>query len=159
MAIDRPDAGHQILEADLCGQETPLDQQPMTDDPSVPGRPPGELHGPAAFGGPGVRAETARQHSRELHSKIHLDLADALALLDQVTSELDDARDKIANLEIALQSSRRIGQALGIMMDRLAVTEDEAFTRLRMASQRSHRKLRDIAEEIVYTGQIPPAAA
>jgi hypothetical protein len=153
MTDEPPDAGGPPVELPERANR-PTGQPALLDGGRI-----ADLHSAAAASGSRTRAETARRRSRELHSKIHLDLADALALLDQVTTELNDAREKIANLEIALQSSRRIGQALGIMMDRLAVTEDEAFTRLRMASQRSHRKLRDIAEEIVYTGQIPPAAA
>ncbi|MBV9823965.1 MAG: ANTAR domain-containing protein, partial [Actinobacteria bacterium] len=48
--------------------------------------------------------------------------------------------------------------AIGIVMGRLALTEEEAFTQLRIASQTTNRKLRDIAEDVIYNG-LPPNAA
>jgi AmiR/NasT family two-component response regulator len=38
------------------------------------------------------------------------------------------------------------------------VTEDAAFSMLRATSQRLHRKLRDIAIEVVETGTLPEAS-
>ncbi len=35
------------------------------------------------------------------------------------------------------------------------ITNDEAFARLRVTSQALHRKLRDIASEVVETGALP----
>ena len=64
-------------------------------------------------------------------------------------------RKRAANLEIALESNRRIGSAIGILMARELLTAEQAFARLREASQRLHRKLRDIADEVVRTGQLP----
>lgn len=65
------------------------------------------------------------------------------------------ARSDAGHLEVALQSSRRIGAAIGIIMERDRVPEDEAFARLRKASQDTNRKLRDVAEQIVLTGTTP----
>jgi hypothetical protein len=62
-------------------------------------------------------------------------------------------RDKIANLEIALVSARRIGGAIGIIMAMRKVTEEQAFTVLREASQASSRKLRDVADAVLATGE------
>jgi hypothetical protein len=56
------------------------------------------------------------------------------------------------NLQIALQTNRRIGAAIGILMTREGLTYDQAFVAMRGASQRRHRKLRDVAEEVLYTG-------
>jgi GAF domain-containing protein len=53
------------------------------------------------------------------------------------------------NLEAALEHRDVIGQAKGILMGAAARTSDEAFDILRRASQRSNRKLYDVAEEIV----------
>ena len=63
--------------------------------------------------------------------------------------------DKIMNLERALESSREIGCAMGILMARELCTQDQAFDRLRTASQHTHRKLRDIAAEVKDTGALP----
>lgn len=80
--------------------------------------------------------------------------ADETAAPD-VHAELARAREKIQNLEIALTTSRRIGIALGILMASRRLSETEAFDMLRRVSQSSHRKLRDIADDLVYTGELP----
>jgi transcriptional regulator with GAF, ATPase, and Fis domain len=62
------------------------------------------------------------------------------------------------NLTAALASSRKIGAAIGILMYKHQLSEQQAFDALRVASQHSHRKLIDIAYEVVDTGQLtlPP---
>jgi len=72
---------------------------------------------------------------------------------------LNRAEDKAANLERALSSNRQIGTAMGILMARLKLTDDQAFDLLRKVSQNRHRKLRDIAEEVAMTGEIPQLPA
>jgi AmiR/NasT family two-component response regulator len=74
---------------------------------------------------------------------------------DQLAAELEAAHAKIANLELALIHARRIGQAVGILMAQHRITEAEAFERLREASQQTHRKLHDIADDVGLTGEIP----
>jgi GAF domain-containing protein len=64
------------------------------------------------------------------------------------------AREKTQNLEIALESSREIGTAIGVLMNTHKITSDDAFDLMRIASQHSHRKLRDIAADVVETGAI-----
>ena len=64
-------------------------------------------------------------------------------------------RGEIANLAIALISARRIGAALGIIMATYKVTEEKAFATLRIASQHTNRKLRDVAEDVLLTGAAP----
>src|SRR3954452_4813273 len=63
-------------------------------------------------------------------------------------------RIRAANLSVALDSNRVIGVAMGIVMARELVTPDQAFDRLRAVSQRRQRKLRDIAEDVVRTGEL-----
>ena len=63
-------------------------------------------------------------------------------------------QDHIANLEKALASNRRIGAAIGILMCRHSITEDEAFLRLRTASQHNNRKLREVADDVMLTSQL-----
>lgn len=62
---------------------------------------------------------------------------------------------KVEQLEIALQSSRQIGTAVGILMARHLLTGDEAFARMSRASQQLNRKLREIAEWVERTGALP----
>lgn len=71
--------------------------------------------------------------------------------------ELIEAHVKIANLETALSTNRRIGVAVGILMALRKLPEQEAFELLRVTSQNANRKLRDIAEDVVRTGTLPAA--
>jgi hypothetical protein len=62
--------------------------------------------------------------------------------------------EKAANLEVALLTSRRIGTAVGILMARKGLTDDQAFDELTFASQRGQRKVAQIAEEVIRTGEL-----
>ncbi len=64
------------------------------------------------------------------------------------------AQEQAANLRQALQSSRDIGAAIGILMNRHLITREEAFDRLRTASQTRHRKLRELALDVAETGTL-----
>lgn len=63
-------------------------------------------------------------------------------------------QSKIMNLERALQTSRRIGTAMGILMANNKVTEQQAFDLLRIASQSNHRKLHDVADDVVQSREL-----
>ena len=62
--------------------------------------------------------------------------------------------DDLGQLRTAMMSRACIEQAKGILMERHKVTEDEAFTILTHASQRTNTKLRDVAAELVQTGAV-----
>jgi ANTAR domain len=66
-----------------------------------------------------------------------------------------DQRHRADHLEKALDSGRRIGAAMGILMATRRLTEPQAFDALRVASQHSQRKLRDVAEDVLLTGELP----
>ncbi|MBV9383042.1 MAG: GAF and ANTAR domain-containing protein [Streptosporangiaceae bacterium] len=59
-----------------------------------------------------------------------------------------------AGLLTALDSREMIGQAKGILMERYKVTGVQAFGLLVASSQAMNRKLRDIAEHLVATGEL-----
>src|SRR3954452_13469773 len=63
--------------------------------------------------------------------------------------------DQVEGLQEALLSRDVIGQAKGILMERLHLTPDQAFEQLRMASQHLNVKLRDVAARFAETGQWP----
>jgi GAF domain-containing protein len=63
--------------------------------------------------------------------------------------------DDLTQLRTMMLSRALIEQAKGIFMERHKITEDEAFTILTHASQRSNTKLRDVAAEVVRTGALP----
>jgi len=82
--------------------------------------------------------------------------------LDATTGVIDDqlrrAETKIANLELALTSSRTIAIALGIVIERYSVSEDDAFDVLVRISQQQHRKVRDVASDLIFSGVIADAS-
>jgi hypothetical protein len=65
-----------------------------------------------------------------------------------------ERQDKLVNLEFALGSNRNIGIAIGIIMATRLVTDEQAFDLLRIKSQGTHRKLRDVASEVIRTGTL-----
>jgi hypothetical protein len=67
---------------------------------------------------------------------------------------LAQAQERITNLELALTTNREIGIAMGVLMASFKTTSEDAFVMLRQASQRTHRKLRDIAVDVGETGML-----
>ena len=65
------------------------------------------------------------------------------------------ARDMADNLQTALESRAVIDQAKGILMERHRLTADRAFQLLAQASMHGNRKVRDVAEDLVRTGELP----
>lgn len=84
-----------------------------------------------------------------------IDIGGVLADHASIALETTRAIDKAHHLQIALESNRKIGMAIGILMAEHRITDLQAFDLLHAASQRNHLKLRDIAEQVVYTGQAP----
>jgi hypothetical protein len=64
-------------------------------------------------------------------------------------------RERAEHLRVALSTNRQIGAAMGILMARHRCSSEQAFTALRVTSQHLHRKLRDVADEVIYTGVLP----
>lgn len=58
-------------------------------------------------------------------------------------------REKNLHLETALQSSRNIAVAIGVLRERLGVSEDKAFEYLRAKARNQRRKVTEVAQEIV----------
>lgn len=73
----------------------------------------------------------------------------------RILTQHAETAEKAANLAVALDSSRAIGAAVGILMNAHKVTEEQAFTMLRISSQHLNRKLRDVAEVVTETGTLP----
>jgi len=59
-----------------------------------------------------------------------------------------------AHMRLAINSRDVIGQAKEILMERYKISSVEAFRLLVITSQRTHRKLRDVAETLAATGEI-----
>jgi hypothetical protein len=71
--------------------------------------------------------------------------------LARLHHELELARAKVAQLEAALESHGRIGQAMGILMARYGIDAEHAFGSLAHVSQRHNLKLRILADAVIQT--------
>lgn len=83
-----------------------------------------------------------------------VDRAVALISQQRLAERSADLQREVANLQIALQTSREIGAAIGILMANHRVSQAQAFDLLRTASQHRHYKLRDLAAEVALTGDL-----
>jgi AmiR/NasT family two-component response regulator len=68
----------------------------------------------------------------------------------------EDLERKVETLQEALETRTVIGQAQGILMERLGLSAEEAFGYLRRRSNTDNVKLRDLAAEIVRTRCLLP---
>jgi PAS domain S-box-containing protein len=82
-------------------------------------------------------------------------LAQAFGLAVDRVVERQRSADKQANLEVAMESHRTVGQAVGILVERHRLLPHQAFDRLRKASQNRNLKLRDVAAKVIETGVDP----
>ena len=80
--------------------------------------------------------------------------AEAVAFAAHAAIALESAQTE-AHLRSGLVTRTIIGQAEGILMERLKITADQAFGVLSRLSQQSNVKLRDVARNLVETGEIP----
>lgn len=75
----------------------------------------------------------------------------------EMLERLDAADAKVGHLQIALDHSRDIGAAVGILMAQHKVQQADAFDLLRQASQDQNRKVYELALAVVSTGELPHA--
>jgi curved DNA-binding protein CbpA len=69
--------------------------------------------------------------------------------LREVSERVEALTAEVDQLRIARDSNRRIGMALGMVMNQLHVNDEQAFDVLRRISQNTNRKLRDVAEDVI----------
>lgn len=87
-------------------------------------------------------------------------LAAAASGAVEVARRLTEQAQLNEDLKAAMASRRIIDQALGITMAQEHCDADTAFAVLRRASQNQHRKLREVAVDLVTrTGGVPPSEA
>jgi GAF domain-containing protein len=101
-----------------------------------------------------VYARTARAFTDDDRSALVQFAAYAGAALTNMDA-LEDARDLAENLRKAMLFRSVIEQAKGILMERHRLTPDQAFRLLADASMHTNRRVRDIAQDLVLTGELP----
>lgn len=84
------------------------------------------------------------------------DLATAQAIAGHLAVSLAASRE-IDGLQLALSSRTVIGQAEGIIMERLSLDADQALAYLKRVSSHTNRKLVELALGIVETRELPDA--
>jgi hypothetical protein len=71
-----------------------------------------------------------------------------------VLAAANNAR-RAGNLERALRTNSDIGTAIGVIMARYRRSHDQAMELLRSTSQRTQRKVSDLAAQVIKTGALP----
>ncbi|MHB8246019.1 MAG: GAF and ANTAR domain-containing protein [Acidimicrobiales bacterium] len=151
---------------DAIAQECPVYAEDLADDPRWPRfGPPALGYGvrsllslPMVTGGRGGAFNLYSRYPRAFGA---VDRARALLLTALATGALssalthDDQQRQAENLRAALVTREIIGQAQGILMERERLTAAQAFEILRHASQHLNRKLSEVAQDLVETGERP----
>jgi GAF domain-containing protein len=160
--------GHEGPCLDCMAQGTALYAEDLADDPRWPS------FGPHACGA-GVRSilalslvgEGTAVGALNLYARFPLAfgavdrarglvLAGLAGLALSVAEAREEEERRAENLRQALITRQLIGQAQGILMERERITAEQAFDVLRRASQHLNTKLREVAQELVDTGERPP---
>jgi GAF domain-containing protein len=80
-------------------------------------------------------------------------LASLASLALTVARSHENEERRAENLRAALTSRQIIGEAMGILMEREKITQEQAFDILSRASQHLNIKLREVARTLVETGE------
>jgi GAF domain-containing protein len=102
-----------------------------------------------------IAALNFSSHELDAFTCADVDLGMLLATQCAFLVTASQAQQKADNLFKALESNREIGVAVGVLMARYGLSRTQAFDVLRLASQHSNRKLRDVAAEVSDTGLAP----
>jgi AmiR/NasT family two-component response regulator len=87
------------------------------------------------------------------------DLARLSAKLDELARYAGVQEQKVAQLQVALESRVVIEQAVGMLAERFDLSAAAAFDLLRDASRDSRRELRSLAAEVTLGRSSPPEIA
>src|SRR3954467_762648 len=79
------------------------------------------------------------------------DLLPAIQTARPRHAELETLREEAESLSEALATRKVVERAKGLLMEREGLSENDAFVRLRRASQSSGRPLRVVAEAVIAT--------
>lgn len=82
------------------------------------------------------------------------DLHPAIMLAMSRFREFQVLRQELQNVKEALETRKLVEQAKGILMDRLHLSEAEAFRRMQLQSQRENKKMAEIARAIITAAKL-----
>jgi len=72
--------------------------------------------------------------------------------------ELETLRSEVENLKQALEVRKLVERAKGILMDRLGLSEGDAFKRLQKRARDTNRKLGDVARAVIEANELMQGA-
>ncbi len=149
LVVDVPDARHEQRWPDYVPAAVELGLQCSLSLPLSIGDDTFGAMNVYGFEGPRLFGETERR-------RLEIFAAQAAGTLRVIRRLSRDSR-LLAQMEAALDSRTVIDQAMGIIMGRQGCTASVAFDLLRRESQTSHRRLADVAADLVRrtTGQDP----
>jgi response regulator NasT len=79
------------------------------------------------------------------------DLETAISIVMSRFEQFQDLRRETDDLRQAMEDRKIIERAKGILMQRVGLSEDEAYRRLNKTARDGNRKLRDVAQSILTT--------
>jgi len=82
------------------------------------------------------------------------DLGPAIEIAMLRFRELQARNREVEELKEALETRKLIERAKGILMQRLALTEEEAFKRIHFQARNQNKKMREIAESIITAADL-----
>jgi ANTAR domain len=98
-----------------------------------------------------AKSVTDRDTIRLLQEQVTLDHS----LIEKLQASGDIERLEVENLRFALATCRRIGVAIGVIMTTEKVSQAVALDALTVSSEETNRKLRDVADYVTLTGELP----
>lgn len=114
------------------------------------------LEGDGALGALGLYSRVPSAFDIEARAQAVIFVTIAGLAINAARAHEDDDR-RLEELHQALSTRELIGQAQGILMERERITAAQAFDILRVASQHLNIKLREVARDLVETGEDPSA--
>jgi AmiR/NasT family two-component response regulator len=85
--------------------------------------------------------------------------ADAVLAVEELTSTVQELRERAEQLQRALESRVAIEQAKGVLAERYALAPDAAFAFLRSAARSARLPLHELAQRVVDSPSTPDEVA
>jgi GAF domain-containing protein len=146
--LDSVAHGSAVLVQDVCAEGGASDWSPHAAEAGVGS----EMHVPMTSHEQVVGVLSL--YSAKPHAFSMDDEAIAQVLAQHVSVAVATAR-RDETMAQAIDSRKLVGQAMGILMERFDLDSDQAFAVLRRYSQDTNTKLREVAQQLIDTRELP----
>jgi len=82
------------------------------------------------------------------------DLAPALEVAVRRFRQIEGQEKEIEQLKEAIETRKLVERAKGILMERLGLSEDDAFKRIHFQARNQNKRMRDIAQSIITAAEL-----